>query len=313
MTKKSTGKRAQVGKSPASPGRNRTGTDAFMADLNRIMREQVFQSLDDAQAFMTRLMEEGGGRLPLPRAQAPAERAQELIYQAWEARTQRQAVALAREALEIFSDCADAYNVLAEAEARSPQEACTLYQQGVDAGRRSLGKAFFDEHRGYFWGMIETRPYMRARRGLADCLWALGRKRESLTHCEALLELNPDDNQGIRHGLLSRYLTLGNDTGAARLFRDYAHDASAAFLWSRVLLDLRRGDQVAAKEHLVLAMDGNPHVAGFFAGKRKPPARLPERYSPGDRNEAVLFISNFAEAWLASADAMDWLTGQLAK
>ena len=27
---------------------------------------------------------------------------------------------------------------------------------------------------------------------------------------------------------------------------------------------------------LVLAMDGNPHVAGFFAGKRKPPARLPE-------------------------------------
>ena len=116
MTKKSTGKRAQAGKSPASPGRNRTGTDAFMADLNRIMREQAFQSLDDAQAFMTRLMEEGGGRLPLPRAQAPAERAQALIYQAWEARTQRQAAALAREALEISPDCADACNVLAEAE-----------------------------------------------------------------------------------------------------------------------------------------------------------------------------------------------------
>ena len=55
MTKKSTGTRAQVGKSPASPGRNRTGTDAFMADLNRIMREQAFESLDDAQAFITAL------------------------------------------------------------------------------------------------------------------------------------------------------------------------------------------------------------------------------------------------------------------
>ena len=246
------------------------------------------------------------------RAQAPEEQAQALIDQAWEARTQRQAAALARRALEIFPDCADAYNVLAGAEARSAEDALVLYEHGVDAGRRTLGNAFFDEHRGHFWGMIETRPYLRARRGLADCLWALGRKRESITHCEALLELSPDDNQGIRHGLLSRYLALGNDMGAARLFRDYPHDASAAFLWSRVLLDLRRGDQVAATEHLVLAMHGNPHVAGFFAGKRKPPARLPAHYSPGDRNEAALYIANFAEAWLASADAMDWLTGQLA-
>ncbi len=246
------------------------------------------------------------------RAQAPEEQAQALIDQAWEARTQRQAAALARRALEIFPDCADAYNVLAGAEARSAEDALVLYEHGVDAGRRSLGNAFFDEHRGHFWGMIETRPYLRARRGLADCLWALGRKRESITHCEALLELSPDDNQGIRHGLLSRYLALGNDMGAARLFRDYPHDASAAFLWSRVLLDLRRGDQVVATEHLVLAMHGNPHVAGFFAGKRKPPARLPAHYSPGDRNEAALYIANFAEAWLASADAMDWLTGQLA-
>ena len=245
------------------------------------------------------------------RAQAPEEQAQALIDQAWEARTQRQAAALARRALEIFPDCADAYNVLAGAEARSAEDALVLYEHGVDAGRRTLGNAFFDEHRGHFWGMIETRPYLRARRGLADCLWALGRKRESITHCEALLELSPDDNQGIRHGLLSRYLALGNDMGAARLFRDYPHDASAAFLWSRVLLDLRRGDQVAATEHLVLAMHGNPHVAGFFAGKRKPPARLPAHYSPGDRNEAALYIANFAEAWLASADAMDWLTGQL--
>ena len=246
------------------------------------------------------------------RAQTPEEQAQALIDQAWEARTHRQAAALARRALEMFPDCADAYNVLAGAEARSAEDALVLYEHGVDAGRRSLGNAFFDEHRGHFWGMIETRPYLRARRGLADCLWALGRKRESLTHCEALLELNPDDDQGIRHGLLSRYLALGNDMGAARLFRDYPHDASAAFLWSRVLLDLRRGDQVAATEHLVLAMHGNPHVAGVFAGKRKPPARLPAHYSPGDRNEAALYIANFAEAWLASADAMDWLTGQLA-
>ena len=312
MTKKPRGKRTQTKKSAAPPIRNRIGTDAFMADLNRIMREQAFESLDDAQAFMDRLLKEGGGLVPPSRSHAPAEQAQALIYQAWEATTDRQAAALARQALDIFPDCADAYNVLAETEAGSAEEACTFYQQGVDAGRRSLGEAFFDENVGHFWGMIETRPYMRARQGLADCLWALGRKRDSIAHCEALLKLNPDDNQGIRHGLLSRYLALGDDAGAERLFRHYAHDSSAAFLWSRVLLDLRREDQAAAKVDLLAAMDCNPHVAGFFTGKRKPPARLPEHYSPGDRNEAVLYIANFAEAWLASPDAMDWLTDQLA-
>lgn len=312
MTQKRTGKRAASKKTPATPPlRNRIGAEGVMADLSRIMREQAFESLDDAQAFMNRLLKEGGGLVPPSRSQAPAEQAQALIYEAWEATTDRRAAALARQALEIFPDCADAYNVLAETEARSAEDARTFYQQGVDAGRRSLGEAFFREHTGHFWGMIETRPYMRARQGLADCLWALGRKRDSIAHSEALLELNPDDNQGIRHGLLSRYLAQGDDAGAERLFSRYAYDSSAAFLWSRVLLDLRRGDPVAAKADLLAAMDCNPHVAGFFTGKRKPPATLPDSYSPGDRNEAVLYIASFAEAWLASSDALDWLIGQV--
>ena len=311
MTQKRAGKRAASKKTPATPQTDRFGAEGVIADLSRIMREQAFESLDDAAQFMQRLMAKEGGRIPRSRTQGPAEQAQELIYQAWEAKTDRQAAALARQALEIFPDCADAYNVLAETEARSAEDARTFYQQGVDAGRRSLGEAFFREHTGHFWGMIETRPYMRACQGLADCLWALGRNRDSIAHCESLLELNPDDNQGIRHGLLSRYLVQGDDAGAERLVRRYADDSSAAFLWSRVLLDLRRGDEVAAKAALLAAMDCNPHVAGFFAGKRKPPATLPESYSPGDRNEAILYIASFAEAWLASSDAMDWLMGQV--
>ncbi len=239
------------------------------------------------------------------------EQAYALISRAWEATTDRQATALARQALEMCPDCADAYTVLAESEAGSAEEACQLYQQGVDAGRRALGEVVFDRQGGHFWGLIETRSYMRARQGLADCLWALGRKGESIAHCEALLELNPNDNQGIRHGLLSRYLAVGNDAGAERLLYRYAHEASAAFLWSRVLLDLRRGDQVAAKDDLQAARQGNPHVADLFTGKRKPPAQLPEHYSPGDRNEAVFHFAGFAEAWLASSDAMEWLLEQL--
>ena len=313
MVKKIKRKRSQARK-PAAPPllQSRIGPEAMMADLSRLMQGQEFESLDDAQAFMSRLLEEGGGRLPPSEPQSPAERAQALAYQAWESPTDADAAALARQALEIFPDCVDAYTILAETDARSAKEACDFYQKGVDAGRRSLGEAFFAENAGHFWGMIETRPYMRARQGLADCLWAMGQEQDSIAHSEALLELNPGDNQGIRDVLLSRYLALGNDAGAERLFRQYEDEGSAAFLWSRVLLDLRRGDQVVAKADLRTAMKCNRHVAGLFTGKRKLPAELPATYSPGDRDEAVLYMAAFAEAWLASSDAMEWLIGRLA-
>jgi tetratricopeptide (TPR) repeat protein len=273
--------------------------------------------------FMNKRSQRTGAQKKRPAASPPVnrilkererlEQAQALVYRAWEATTDREAAALAHEALERFPDCADAYRVLAESEARSANEARLFYQQAVDAGRRQLGEAVFDQQAGHFWGLIETRPYMRARQGLADCLWALGRKEDSIAHCEALLALNPDDNQGIRYGLLNRYLALGDDAAAERLFHRYAQDSSAAFLWSRVLLDLRRGDRVAAQEDLRTAMQGNPHVADLLTGKRTPPARLPEQFSPGDRHEAALYFAGFAEAWLASTDAREWLLDQLTK
>lgn len=282
-----------------------------MANLQRIMAAQEFASLDDANAFLDRMLKEGDGRLPTAGPRSPAEQAQALAYQAWEAPTEREAAALAREALAISSDCADAYNVLAEAEATSVEAAHDFYQQGLEAGARTLGEDFFEENKGHFWGMIETRPYMRARQGLADCLWAMDRRDESIRHCEALLDLNPNDHQGIRDVLLSRYLTLGNDAGAERLFRRYPEDWSAAFLWSRVLFDCRRGDRAAAKAALKRAMTYNRHVRDFFTGRAKLPTELPESYSPGDRREAALYVASFAEAWLTSPDAMEWLIGHV--
>ena len=312
MAKKIRPKRSKGSQPPVIPLPPRAGAESMMADLSRIMQEQEFANLDDAQRFMDRLLEEGGGRLPLSPPQSPAARAQDLAYQAWDAPTDRKAAALAREALALSPDCTDAYNVLAETAAASPEEACGYYQQGVEAGTRYLGEKFFAANKGHFWGMIETRPYMRARQGLADCLWAMRREEESIAHSEALLDLNPNDNQGIRDVLLSRYLALGNDAGAERLFRQYTDDWSAAFLWSRVLLDLRRGDHVAAKAALLAAMEYNSHVASFLTGKKRLPAQLPDTYSPGSRDEAALYMASFAESWLVSSNALEWLMSQLA-
>ena len=58
----------------------------------------------------------------------------------------------------------------------------SFYAQGVAAGERVLGPTTFDEGAGHFWADVRTRPYMRARFGLARCLEDLGQRDEALTH-----------------------------------------------------------------------------------------------------------------------------------
>jgi hypothetical protein len=94
-------------------------------------------------------------------------KAQDVMYEAWEQTTARSRIALARKALGISPLCADAYVLLAEEAARSVEEARDYYAKGVEAGALALGPEGFAEYEGQFWGFLETRPYMRARAGLA--------------------------------------------------------------------------------------------------------------------------------------------------
>jgi hypothetical protein len=164
--------RATPPKSAASPSPTdfRRASEKMMQNIGKLLQEREFGSIDEMNAYLQELTASGG--IPEPAATSPLERAQELMYDAWEATGSRR-VKLARQALEISPDCADAYVLLAE-EARSPRESKELYEQGVKAGERALGPRAFEEDAGHFWGIIETRPYMRARAGLASCLWQLG-------------------------------------------------------------------------------------------------------------------------------------------
>ena len=116
-------------------------------------------------------------------------KAQEVMYEAWDRATSRSRIALAHKALAISPLCADAYNLLAE-EAATLAEARDLYARGLDAGELALGPEGFEEYEGHFWGFLETRPYMRARHGLALALLELGEEEAALEHFRAMLKLN---------------------------------------------------------------------------------------------------------------------------
>jgi hypothetical protein len=72
----------------------------------------------------------------------PLGQAQALLYRAFEEPDEQRRVQLAKDALAVCPDCADAYVLLAE-HATSRQEALRLYEQGMAAGERALGAEAF--------------------------------------------------------------------------------------------------------------------------------------------------------------------------
>jgi tetratricopeptide (TPR) repeat protein len=243
--------------------------------------------------------------------EGPLRKAQDLIYDAWEVNDSKRRVALARKALEISPDCADAYVLLAEETANSLTEALNLYRQGVEAGERALGREAFEEDLGHFWGILETRPYMRARAGLAECLWASGKHNEAIQHYKDMLRLNPNDNQGLRDLLMPRLIEMGKDEEAEALFKEYRDDGIASWIYSRALLDFRKtGDSEISRRSLAAALKNNKHIPAYLLGRKKIPRFLPEYYSPGDESEAVFYAKENFEAWKITPGALEWLLHQ---
>lgn len=238
----------------------------------------------------------------------PLSQAQDLIYDAWEAPTRKKGISLAKKALSICADCSDAYNFLAEEEAKTLEEALELFQKGVEAGERTLGEDYFKENEGYFWGLIETRPYMRAKDGLARKLFAIGEKAKAVDHFQDMLRLNPNDNQGVRYTLLPCLINLERHAEAQNLLEIYPDDLSAFWSYSRALLAFKTtGESPEADAALRLALDSNKHVPDFLLARVKFPVELPHYYGSGDENEAVFYILESDFAWKETPGALAWL------
>ena len=288
VSKKPRAKR--TGKAPSSPG-------------------AAAPALPDRRA-MERFLAAIGGR----GGDDPTGQAQEVMYEAWERTTSRSRIALARKALGISPLCADAYVLLAEEAARSPEEARDLYAKGVEAGELALGPEGFAEYEGAFWGFLETRPYMRARLGLALTLLKLGDEDGAIGHFRDMLRLNPNDNQGVRYLLAGCLLRRGEEAALKELLASYEDEGSAFWLYTRALLAFRDGgeDDERAAKLAREAWAANEHVPAILAGTKPPAPSKGDYITMGGPDEATEYVTECGPAWHHTPGAVAWLTKAVA-
>ena len=284
----------------------RVEVENILAGAIAQLSEKGFGSVEEVKALLRDAL--ASGDFPALEAGTPLERAQELVYDAWEEPERRKRVRLAREALRISPDCADAFVLLAEETARTPQEAIDLYSEGMAAGERALGDEGFKQAVGEFWGIIQTRPYMRARLGLALTLWTVGRQPEAIQHLWEMLRLNPGDNQGLRYLLLSWLLGAGHELQVEKLLNRYPDDIAGQWLYGRALHAFRtEGNTEKARDFRDEARERNRHAPAYLLGLKKLPKQSPETIGIGDHDEAIVIAEEQAAAWRETPGALAWL------
>ena len=242
----------------------------------------------------------------------PLGRAQAMMYEAVGLEDPAARVAMARKALKVSPDCADAWVLLAEETAGDDEVAVLMYEAGVAAGERALGgEAAFTDHTGDLWDNLDARPYMRARQGLAMTLWEMGEFEEAMQHYRAMLALNPTDHQRIRYLLVTALLNLGDDREAGSLLRRYGDEAATVWSWSWALWHFRKdGSHRRTNGSLRKALDINPWVPDYLLGIFSLPRVLPEPITPGSDEEAIVYIWSALAGWLRTPGAIEWLRVQ---
>jgi len=214
---------------------------------------------------------------------------------------------LAKRALVAYPDCTPAHIFLANKQT-DLKKAISHYKSAIAIEEKFIGKKYLKKHKGHFWGIPETRPYMVTLFSMMMSYKEFGEYEEAIKICENMLELNPHDNQGARYALIPLYLTKKMDDKAEKLCKKYDNDAGIAWYFAKALIEYRKNPgSDSVKECIREAHKHNPHVFKYMLDENKLPQNLPEHYGFGDDAEAVTFMHESKMLWNSCPEFIDFI------
>jgi tetratricopeptide (TPR) repeat protein len=241
---------------------------------------------------------------------SPKNQEQALLQKAMHTNSSKRRIQLAEAALEVYPDSPNAYLVLAE-EAENETEARAFLKAGMDAGERELGEVFFAENKGHFWGLHETRSYIRICKSYADSCWFGGNAEEAAKTLEHILVLNPEDNTGARYLLTAAYLYSNKLNKAEQVLEKFGNDAAATVAYDRMVLEYKKNGVTSQLKMLYrVAGNVNKHVPDYLLGIKRLPHNLPDFVGMGDANEAIEYVIVHSRLWTSLPDLLKWMLKQ---
>jgi SEC-C motif len=237
------------------------------------------------------------GKMELPELD-DKEKAQSIAYDAYE-KSGAERYVLCANALLLDPQCADAVNILAEKETKVEKK-IELLEKAVEYAEKDV--KLYDEEDFNFWLYIRTRPYMRVTLNLAIALKEAGQYERAASYMERLIQLNREDNQGVRYELLPILIELGKKKQAEQLMAKYEEE-SAYFAYMELFLAMKfyKGK---VKELADLAIDTNPYPMAYILGLSTLPSKMPETFTYGSEEEGIIIAHKTKFLWKNSEHVM---------
>ena len=239
----------------------------------------------------------------------PAYKANMILEKAETTNNIKKKIDLINEALKIDPANCDAYNMLAELEKDNSEEQKNIYKKAIEIFKKAKSKEYFDNMKGGFWGELETRPFMRSVHCYAECLRRTGKIKEAIKEYTYLLELNPNDNQGVRYDLINCLFQINDLKNAEKLLDTYK-EFTGFFIFDRLILEILKKSKLGILESLYKQVNKeNKYVVPYLLGKLQlpKPKNLPDMYSFGSEEEAMIYADNFRELLKNKKEVLDTL------
>lgn len=224
----------------------------------------------------------------------PLDDAYEILEEAQNAKTEKEAIKLAKKAYEKSKECFDAILFQCDLEENGIRR-MKLLDEGLEFEKNRLTKEkYFDkENIGHFYGIFETRPYIRGLVIKAEYLLEEGKLSQAKNICREVLKLNENDNMGARYLLMAIYATLEEENDMLKLYKKYPEE-DLEMIFPLFALYYKLGNDKKAKEYLNRVDKCNSNFVKFFKGTIKGIKKVePGYYSRGDSSEIFMYFNRY--------------------
>lgn len=154
-----------------------------------------------------------------------------------------------------------------------------------------------DSHKGSFYGVLETRPYIRLKYRIMLDYKDLRCYTLAIKEGEEIIQLNENDNLGARYELMALYAMLEQKEKAEELYERYEEDSVPMHLYLAALY-FKFQDIKKCKEHFMRVKKLVPNAYKVFDPEKldeEDQASMPGYYKAHSTQEIVIFMGAYKE------------------
>ena len=273
-------------------------TEKAMKEMQEYLSAHAREGMkeEELNALLNAFMEENRGKMPAKMTEKTAVTSDDYMELAEEAENDASRLKYAKKALKLDPDNLDAELMIIMLSSRSATDCLKKLEQAKLRGDRIMEKkGLMDEDSiGHYWGILETRPYMRLRDAYVQNLVAAGMLGCAAKECEDMLRLCEMDNLGMRHTLMHLYAALEQEEKALTLLEKFSEYDETQLLLPMAMLYYKLNQMPKAEEYLKRLVKLNPDTKKFihaFATEnfdRLPDGMGPYGYRPNTIEELLV-------------------------